>query len=66
METDRKEALRYLGYGKQPADEAVSRLLEECIEELEKAAVPRLLMLEFPLKVQAPGGRYFGGDRTKS
>ena len=66
METDRKEALRYLGYGKQPADEAVSRLLEECIGELEKAAVPRFLMREFPLKMQAPDGLDFGGYKTKS
>mgnify|MGYP005917706073 CR=1 FL=1 len=35
MEISRREIRRYLGYGRQEADEKVSKLIEECVEELE-------------------------------
>ena len=41
MRTDRKEALRYLGYGKAIPDEVVLELMDSCEEELLAACQPR-------------------------
>ncbi len=49
MQTDRKEALRYLGLGKHEPDPETERLLEECIREAESAADFRHLVREYPL-----------------
>ena len=49
MQTDRKEALRYLGLGKHEPDPETERLLEECIREAESAADFRHLIREYPL-----------------
>ena len=46
MQTDRKEALRYLGLGKHEPDQETERLLEECIREAEHAAEFRHLVRE--------------------
>ena len=51
MQTDRKEALRYLGLGKHEPDPETERLLEECIRETEKAADLRHLIREYPLTI---------------
>lgn len=42
MEISRREIRRYLGYGRQEADEKVSKLIEECVEELEAAVSPKV------------------------
>lgn len=52
MNTDdinRGEVLRYLGYGRHEADQAVMGLVEECIAQLLKEAQPRCLYREYPL-----------------
>ena len=49
METDRKEILRYLGYGRNEADETVLSLVESCVEELSRGAQPKHISREFPL-----------------
>ena len=51
MQTDRKEALRYLGLGKHEPDPETERLLEECIREAERAAEFRHLVREYRLSV---------------
>ncbi len=54
MQADRKEILRYLGYGKNEADDNVMRLIEECILEVEKAATPKVITRVFPLLSMNP------------
>lgn len=54
-EIDRKEIFRYLGYGSHEADQETKRLVETCIEELDRAADVRMLMREFPLKISKDG-----------
>lgn len=49
MEMNRREVLRYLGYGGQSPDEQVSALLQECWDELTAAAAPRCLSRSFDL-----------------
>ncbi len=46
---NKKETLRYLGYGNQEADEAVTELVEDCFRELEQASGPKSVYREFPL-----------------
>ena len=53
MEINRREIRRYLGYGRQEADEKVSKLIEECVEELEAAASPKSIYRVYPFA----GGR---------
>ena len=56
MEIDRREALRYLGYGRQEADRETGALLEECIGELLREADCRHVVREF-LLFEASDGR---------
>lgn len=49
MEMNRNEVLRYLGYGRQSADEQVMKLLEECWQELEAAASPKCFSRAYEL-----------------
>ncbi|MDO5348622.1 MAG: vitamin B12 dependent-methionine synthase activation domain-containing protein [Lachnospiraceae bacterium] len=66
MEVDRREVLRYLGYGRAQADETVMELMESCLEQLEAAAEPRHLVREYPLML-LPENEIDGGCfRTKS
>lgn len=66
METDRKEIYRYLGYGVHPVDEETRRLVEICMEELERAEAHKAVMREFPLTVTEDGFLDGGCFRTKS
>jgi len=50
VQADRKEILRYLGYGKSEADETTQQLIEECILEVERIASPKAVTKELPLK----------------
>lgn len=56
MEMNRREVLRYLGYGRQNADEQVSGLLEECWDELSAAASPRCISRSYDLHFFEEGG----------
>lgn len=49
LEGNRREILRYLGYGGQKADAAVTELIDSCVEELKAAVNPKYLSREFPL-----------------
>ena len=49
MQADRKEILRYLGYGKSEADERIKGLIEECILEVERNASPKCVTKVVPV-----------------
>lgn len=48
---NQKEVLRYLGYGNETADVQVTAVIQECWEELERAAVPRFITRDYPLRL---------------
>lgn len=50
-----KEALRYLGYGKNKANAQILMLIDECIEEVKKASEPRHIYRRFPLELVVNG-----------
>ena len=66
MQTDRKEALRYLGLGNHEPDAGTEKLLEECIREAEGAAQFHHLIREYPLTIEADGTIDGGCFRVKS
>ena len=51
-----KEILRYLGYGRHEAKEQVLVLIEACVRELERAAVPKSIYKEYPLSFYGEKG----------
>lgn len=51
MDISRREILRYLGYGRQKADERVNDLIEECLSELEHVVSPKSVSRLFPLRL---------------
>ena len=51
MIIDRKEVLRYLGYGRKEADAQVMQSIETAIGKLQQAAQPRWLYEVYPLHV---------------
>ena len=53
---DPQEVARYLSYRGQQPDEAVRRLITECIEEVNGAAVPRSVCERFPLHYDTAEG----------
>lgn len=55
MEIDKREVLRYLGYGNREADPETEKLIDSCCQELLEAARPRFLMGEYPLDVSEQG-----------
>lgn len=66
MEINRKEIYRYLGYGRNEADETVTTLVEECLSELMKAAAPKSVTCEFPLRLLPENMIDFGCFQTCS
>jgi len=53
---DPQEVARYLSYRGQQPDEAVRRLITECMEEVNGAAVPRSVCERFPLHYDTAEG----------
>lgn len=51
MDINRNEILRYLGYGRNDADEAVNAVIDECIEELLKTVSPKSITRSYDLKL---------------
>lgn len=49
MDIDKKEVRRYLGYGGAEADETVTALIEECINELTNVVTPRCVYKQYDL-----------------
>ncbi len=66
MEIDKKEALRYLGYGSHEADESVNALLDDCIRELCENMDCRVIAREFPLEISEDGEIDGGCFKTRS
>lgn len=66
MKAEKKEILRYLGYGQQKADEAVSQLIESCICEVGKASFPKAAVCTAPLYIAENGSLNFGCFQAKS
>ena len=54
LRTDRKEALRYLGYGKTAHDETVLKLMDSCEKELLEACQGRACWLRVPVSFPSP------------
>lgn len=52
---DRKEVLRYLGYGKKEADAQIMQSMEDAIEKLQRVVQPRWLYEVFPLTLHLDG-----------
>lgn len=50
MDRKTKEAVRYLGYGREKADEKTLALIEEAFSELDEAAKERIVFRAFPLQ----------------
>ncbi len=63
---DPKEVARYLSYRGQQPDEAVGRLIESCIGEVNAAAVPRFICERFPLAFDEKTGFQAGALRFNS
>lgn len=67
---DRREVLRYLGYGRHEADPAVTEMVEQCIAELGRDAQPRFLHREYPLVLgeedRVDGGCFAARSRNLS
>lgn len=55
FQTDPREAARYLGYHGTKPDETIEALIEECISEVETAAVPRSIHERYPLTFTGEG-----------
>ncbi len=51
MEINRKEICRYLGYKNVVPDENINALIESCVDEVLKFAVPASVYKRFPLKI---------------
>lgn len=66
LDIDRREIYRYLGYRGHEADERTVWMVEQCLEELETVAEPKIVMKEYPLVVLADGTVDCGCFRTKS
>ena len=69
LQVNRKEILRYLGYGTSEADETIKKLMEECILEIEKYASPKIVTRVVPIHFLSENEKDFidfGVFRTKS
>ncbi len=52
MKADRKETLRYLGYGRQKPDAQTEKMIEEVAEELERTSQPKSIYREYECTVK--------------
>ena len=66
MDQVKREALRYLGYGKNTADCAALNLIDSCMEEVQKGADPKHIYREYPLRFLEDGTLDLGAFQTKS
>ncbi len=55
MEVDRREILRYLGYGREKEEVPVAALIDSCVEELSAAVDPKHLSREYQLRILPDG-----------
>lgn len=61
-----KEALRYLGYGRQQADSLVAEKIGQAFRELERTADRRFVSREFDLSLTGDGEVWIGGMHIRS
>ncbi len=66
MQINKKEILRYLGYGTKEADTTINQLIEECIIELEKNISPKTIIKVFPITLKENNQIDFGFMQTQS
>lgn len=66
MDRRMKEAVRYLGYGKNTADERTLTMIGECFKELERSADPRSICRVFDMEMGEDGTVYAGNMTIKS
>ncbi len=72
MIIDKKEALRYMGFGRNTPDERTVSMMEECIKEVEDIAQPRHIYRRFDLKIttddyiEAAGLRFHSRNLSKN
>ncbi len=66
MQVNKKEILRYLGYGTKEADTTINQLIEECIIELEKNISPKIIIKVFPIALKENNQIDFGFMQTQS
>ena len=66
MELEKREALRYLGYGTGGADRETEKLLEDCLLEAKEAADLRHVCREYSLSVSPEGLLDCGIFQTES
>lgn len=64
--TSRREAFRYLGYGKNTPAAEDGKLMESCIQELCTKLSPRFFAREYPLSFTEEGELVFSCFRVKS
>ena len=66
MERRTREALRYLGYGKNAADEKTLALIKDVFAELEQTAAPKSICRVFDLEQTEDGGIFIGNLKIRS
>ena len=66
MERRIKEAVRYLGYGRNAADERTLALIEDAFAELERTAAPKSVCRIFDLELRADGCIVIGNMEIRS
>lgn len=52
MKVNKKEILRYLGYGKNIADETVNNIIDECLKDLKNYSDMKSIYKYFPLEIK--------------
>ncbi len=66
MDARTKEAVRYLGFGRQEADEATLAMVARSFEELKTAASPRIVWRIFDLNPEGEDSLNIGGMKIHS
>lgn len=66
MDRRMKEAVRYLGYGRNTADERTRMMIEDAFSEVEKAAGPKSICRIFDVEQFSDGMIRIGNTEIKS
>jgi hypothetical protein len=66
MEINEKEILRYLGYGRNAADDVVMGMVHDCISVVREAANPKSVSARFPLVLSDDNFIEVAGIRVQS
>ena len=70
IKIDKKEIYRYLGYRRRTPDAEVIRMVDSCVEDLQREVTPRFIYRKYPVEsvytIPAPGllpDENLSGDR---